>query len=134
MSWIIQSLLKNSIEIKTQSDLDSDDFNNLLIVEKKIKEMRKDGLLTQKDIDLLEQISDGKPLYNTENSTNKSKIALARKFYKICERIAFALGDEFTDEGYLSALQKKQHLTDEEVEKGRKYMKGRYRYKIMRKL
>lgn len=60
--------------------------------------------------------------------------ALARQFYAICDRIAYSLGGEFTDEGYITYMQKKHKLTYAQVEKMKKYMKGRYRYKIMRKL
>lgn len=134
MSWIIQSLLRSTVEIKTQQDIDSEDYNNLLIIEKKIKDMSSDGLLSSKDLEILEKVSDGKPLDEAGEQILKSRITLARKFYAICDRIAYALGGEFTDEGYLSSIQRKHHLTEEEVDKARKYIKGRFKYKIMRKL
>jgi hypothetical protein len=133
MSWIVQILLRNSVELKSNQSLDSDDYTNLLIIEKKIYEMYQDKLLSDSDIELIENISDGKPFRNLGNSS-KSALSLAKRFYSLCDRIAYALGGEFTDDGYLEYMKNKYKLNEEQLEKLRKYMKGIYKYKIMRKI
>ena len=37
--WYIQHLLKNRLEIRTNGDIESDEFNDLIIIEKKIKSL-----------------------------------------------------------------------------------------------
>lgn len=133
MSWLVQTLLRSKIGLKTQSDLESDDYLNLLIIEQKIKEMKESGQLSNDEIMILEQMSDGKPLYEASNALNKYRNQVTKNFYLICDRIAFALGGEFTDDGYLNYMQKKYKLTDVQVEQLKVYMHGRFRYTVMKK-
>lgn len=50
------------MELRETQDLENEPFTDLLVIEDKIAEMKREGLLSQKDIDLIENISDGKPL------------------------------------------------------------------------
>jgi hypothetical protein len=168
MSWIISTLLRSSLEIKSKplSDsnyeltnlvnfidplnygdydeflggeenrnlLDDDDYNDLLIIEKKIKDLYSNGLLTDEELELIEHVSDGKPLNQVGTEINKSRLTMARKFYAITNRIAQSLGGYFTDEGYLDYMQNKYNLTEEQVDAARNYMESRFKYKIMRKI
>lgn len=125
MSWIIQSLLNNREHIKIEADLESDQFNDLIILEKAIEILQEKGLLSEEDIDILLG-------YGTED-TKQKKAERAKKRVALCERVAYHMGGYFTDEGYLSYMQEKYALPDEQVEILRKYINSEYKHRIMRK-
>lgn len=124
MSWIIQSLLNKREEIKATSDIESDPYNDLLILEKKIEDMVNSGMLTKEDVEFL------RTPY-TSQSNEKSQVS--KRFYALCELIANFIGGYFTDDGYLLYMKDKYKLTEERVAILRKYIKSEYRHKIMRK-
>lgn len=111
-----------------------DDYNDLLIIEKKIKELYEKGLLDDEDLEIIEHVSDGKPMNEVGLEVKKSKLILAKRFYAICNKIAYSLGGQFTDEGYLDYMQEKYNLAEEEIEVMRKHMLSRFKYTIMRKI
>lgn len=133
MSWIVQNHINNRIKIHTKSDIESDEFNDLLLIEKAIKELKEKGLLSEYEVNLLENATDkGFPLEFIKAS-EKSKYVLSKEYGKVCERLAYYLGGYFTDDGYLSYIQKKYALDDEKVELLRNFIKSEYRHKIIRK-
>lgn len=134
MSWIIQNLLRNRVKIKTSPDIESDDYNDLLLLEAKIADLYTAGLLSDYDIELIELISDGKPISDrTVKSIGRVRQSVSKDFRSLCDRLSFYIGGEFTDVGYLEKFRKKYNLSDEQIKKAEKYMKGRYRFRISRK-
>ncbi len=158
MSWIIQNLLSNrtrirgktfnqslegiyvpSADLVDMSDLEdtlgytdplieSDEFNDLLVVEKAIEELKDMNLLSQRDLKVLEREVGG--YYNRKNGKRKTQ---SKEFSNLCERIAYFIGGYFTDEGYISYLVKKYRLSQEQATVIRVYMKSKYKNKILRK-
>jgi len=126
MSWIIESLLNKKELIRETCDIESDEFNDLLIVEKAIKDLQKQGLITQEDLDIILDKT-------TEGKTRNEKYTLSKKRSSICNRIAYYLGGYFTDDGYLSYIKKKYKLSREQVISLQTYMKSEYRNKVMRR-
>ena len=133
MAWYISSLLKNRVEIRSASDIESDEFNDLIVIEKKIKELHQDGIISDQEMLLLKYVEDGKPLVNYKNGFGKNRISLARDFEKLCEKIAFYVGGYFTDDGYVDYMKTKYDLTDKDVDRMINYMKSRYKNKLLRK-
>ena len=156
MSWIVQNLWNNRERIKTESKvnetigysyaivygeefpidddltgyddpfIESEEFNDLLIVEKAVDELEELGLLSPNDLEIL---NDSKDNYRTK----AQKETYARRLTYICERIAYYLGGYFTDEGYINYLTKKYKLTLEQQEAAREYMKSRFKNKTLNK-
>lgn len=129
MSWITESLLNNREQIKSEGDINSDEFNDLLAVEEAIENLRKQDRLSDEDLVILGIFPD--PI--TNKRTKNEKQTIYKKRAALCERIAFYLGGYFTDEGYLDYVSKKHNLSEQQVERLRKYMKSVYKHKIMRK-
>lgn len=127
MSWIIQSLLNNRDRIKETGDIESDDFNDLLVIEKAIKELVEKGLLTSYDLDV---IGMGTPIIA---STHNEKYTLNKKKSIICTRIGYYLGGYFTDEGYLNYIAQKHNLNTEQLAALRTYIASEYKQKTIRK-
>lgn len=106
--------------------IESNEFNDLMVIERAIKEMRLSGLLEEDEISVLNG------LYNTSKDRNKKNVFL-KKFYLICDKIAEYLGGYYTDEGYLDYMKKEHGLSESQVETLRVYMKSEYKNKLMRK-
>ena len=132
MSWIVQSLLMDKNVIKEQGLLDSDELDDLILIEKKIKELYNNRLLSDEDIQIIDEFTGDNSSFPVTTSAQRKSIR--KKFSVICERIAFFLGGYFTDEGYLNYIQTKHKLSEVQTSKLRTYIKSAYRHKIIRKL
>lgn len=154
MSWIVQNLWSNRERIKNKSRRDngiaynfallyggnveldedsvgyddpfieSDEFNDLMMIEKAVDELKELSLLSEEDLQVL--YSSGQGIYTEGNKQRKTQ---ARHFYFVCERIAYYLGGYFTDDGYLHYLAKKYKLTSKQVQLARAYMSSKFKNK-----
>lgn len=109
-----------------------DDFNDLILIEKAIKKLSETGLLSTRDLDLIEYVADGNSFSGAEKRFGKHRNYLVKDFQKICDRIAFYLGGYFTDDGYIHFIAKKYRLTEEQVSTLKDFIKSRFRHKILR--
>ncbi len=133
MSWYVSSLLKNKLALRTESDFESDQYNDLLVIEKKIDELYKLGIISDEEIRLIEYISDGKPLVNSMSGYGKNRISSSRDVSRLCNKIAFFTGGYFTDDGYAEYMRRKYNLSDEQVVKMSQYMRSKFKHKLRRK-
>ena len=139
---MIEILLKNRTKIRSEVlelddnnllDLESnDEFNDLILIEKKIEELYKDELLSDFDIEVIDYMSDGKPLSESKEYLGKGKQSISKHFSSICKRIGYFLGGHFTDEGFINEIAKNKNLTKEQIDKARKFMSSSYKYNIKR--
>jgi hypothetical protein len=125
--------LKNKVEIRSTSDIESDDFNDLIVIERKIKELFEDGIISEEELQLIEYVEDGKPLVDSKEAIGKNRISAAKDFNRLCDKIAFYVGGYFTNDGYIDYMKTKHNLNDEQVGRMIDYMKSRYKNKLMRK-
>jgi hypothetical protein len=126
MSWIVESLLNDREKIRAVSDIESDEFNDLLVVEKAVKTLKEQGKLNSMELAII-------AVETPEEPIALEKPTLSKRKSQICDRIAFYLGGYFTEEGYLNYIKKKHGLSDDQTDALRKFMKSEYRHKIMRK-
>jgi hypothetical protein len=132
VSWIIQTTLRNREIIREKHDIDSDEFNDLIVIEKKIEELYREGFLSDMDIFIINGISDGSNITELTDSLGKSRIVIGRTFVQICDRVAYFIGGYFTDEGYLNHMREDYKLSEDDLDKLRTYMGGRFKHKLMR--
>lgn len=136
MSWIVEHLVRNRDTIRSvygnEGGLDSDVYNNLLILESKIDELHNSGVLSDLDIIILESVND---IYLRDKLSTiiKDRHTYSRVFSQICERISYFLGGYFTDDGFLESMAIGYGLTEEQVDIIRKYMSSRFRHKMIRR-
>lgn len=158
MSWIVQNLWNNRETIRNKTRrhggiaynfalaygseesydddkggyddpfIENDEFNDLLVIERAVKELTELGLLSEDDLEIL--YSSGIGIYNNENRQRKTD---SKHFYQVCERIAYYLGGYFTDEGYLNYLKKKYKFTEDQVDTARAFMNSKFKNKILSK-
>lgn len=103
-------------------DFDSSAFTNLLIVEKIIDKLVVDRKITPLEKLIVSLYASSTPMEDMIKQTGLlSKITIMKIFSKVCDRISYVLGGEFTDEGYISRLCEDYKLTEEQVQKVRNY-------------
>lgn len=124
--WYCSILLLNRDIIREQQDIDSDEFNDLILLEKKIVEFREDHLFTSAELELLDM------MYGSKIEDPVRYATLLRRYFDgICTKLTIALGGIFTDEGYIDYMHNKYNLTDEQVNTIEKYMLSHLRHKVI---
>ncbi len=118
MSLYVQVLLAYKEEIKNSvysEVFDSELYDDLLTVEKKITELYQERLISDYDLIIINCVASNKSFRLLEKKYKISRLKLSTDFKNICAKIAFYLDSSFSDEGYMKKLKQKYHLTDEQV-------------------
>lgn len=119
--------------IKEIHDFDSDDYNNLLIIEKKITGMLENQMFSQQEVEILTLIREGFLFGDIESMIGLGRDTVSKIYKGICERIAFSLGGEFTNDGFIKEVSSKNHLSHEEQAKLARFMESNLKHKVLRK-
>jgi hypothetical protein len=96
-------------------ELDDDTYNDLLILEKKIREMKDRGLIEPKEVRLLLGISRGYSFEEVGDRLGLDRKTVRLKFRKLCDSIAYYIGGVYTNEGFVEYLSEKHNLNSEQV-------------------
>ena len=88
-----------------------------------IERLKELGLISDFELDVLSLVSSGATFNYITKTLSITNPTLRKIFKKLCDKIAFYLGDYFTDDGYIDYMQKKYNLNDDEVEKITKIIK-----------
>jgi hypothetical protein len=105
MSWIIEEYIRQMPFILEEGNINADDYNNCLLIQKCVNELQKKNLLSELEKDVLSAV------YSGFNYTEISKIlsvndrTVSMTFDKITDRIAYILGGEFSDASFLDRVQ-----------------------------
>jgi hypothetical protein len=121
MPYSINSI-SNSYEIEDSIDFEDEDYNNLLIAERKLDELINKGMFSETEVTIIGGILNYKPPFVLAKVIGLDHHTIQRIFSNVCNRVASDLGDGFTDEGYLLNLAEKYKLNKEQLEIARKYM------------
>lgn len=133
ISWIVQRLLMETPQIKEIHDFESDDYNNLLVIEKKMASMISNKMFSEQESIIINYIREGYLFGDIESFIGVGRDTISKIFKNICERIAFSLGGEFTNDGFIREVSKKNKLSIKEQEKLAKFMDSNLKYKILRR-
>lgn len=132
MSWIVQSLLNNRDKIKASQDINSDQYNDLLAIEKAIDYLRAIGRITDEESQILLYVSSGGYDIKSNGTLDRERHSISAHYSRICQRIAYYLGGYFTDEGYIMYMKSKYGLDKQQVDTLIKYINSEYKHKIRR--
>jgi hypothetical protein len=105
MSWIIEEYIRQMPFILEEGNINADDYNNCLLIQKCVNELQKKNLLSELEKDVLSAV------YSGFNYTEISKIlsvnsrTVSITFDKVTDRIAYILGGEFSDASFLDRVQ-----------------------------
>ena len=136
MSWKVEWLLKNQEIIRCNLlredgyvfneplgvyDFENETYQDLLILEAKIEELKAKGGITEEEYNFINLIKNSTPPRKMVKLTNTDIRTIYKTFSTACERIAFTLGGSFTDEGLLFKMIREKGLTEEQVLRLRQY-------------
>jgi hypothetical protein len=136
MSWKIRNLLidrdkiRSSIyDVDLESDLvnidfDNSDYNDLLTVEQKIKELHESGIIKDIEIKIINFVSIGYSYNKIGLELGMGRTVVRKIFHTVCDKVAFYLGDYFTDDGLIEYMIEKYKLSEEQIQKLIKTIKG----------
>ncbi len=134
MAWLVENLLRNRYQVRTDTpDLESDSYNNILILERAIKELSEDKLITSLELQIIELVSAGYTFVDLEKVLGLSRETISKTFIMSCNKIAYYLGGEFTDDGLLEQMERKYKLTINQLQTLRNFMTSKYKHKLSRK-
>jgi hypothetical protein len=125
--YYIEYLLFNRLAIKLKEDLEAEDLNDLIILEKKIMELLNNDFISNEDLDLLDKIINAKSIYILAKEMNTDYRTLQSFLNSITTKLSMCLGSVFTDEGYLEKICSNNNLTHDEIQKVREYISKPYR-------
>jgi hypothetical protein len=124
-AWYVGRLLLDSISIRskiteggissTNLELDDDLYSDLLSVEMMINKLYKSKQLTEREINIINGLRMGISFRNLEKELKLSRHRIYIIFREVCTKIAFYLGEHFTDDGYVEYMTFKYCLDDEDI-------------------
>lgn len=132
MSWIVASLLNNRDRIRERAEIESDEFNDLLLIERAIESLKEHGLFSEDDLHILD-LFEGDGYNKLTKLSRLERHTIAKKKAALCNRIAYYLGGYFTDEGYLAYIRKKYKLDSNQMTTLQNYIKSNKKNQIIRK-
>jgi len=137
MSWIVNSIIRNMVNVKSKvdltSDVDNDEYNDAILVEVAIKNLKTLEMLTEEDVALIEFVKNGGQFSNEDNEVDGKKRSISKRYNDLCYRISFYMGGYFTDDGYIEYMRKKHRWTEEQTKVATVYIKSQFKNKIIRK-
>jgi|SRR3990170_860162 len=115
MSWIIGEYLKELPYLKENPDINSDIYNNALIIEMTIKDMDKKGLLTDFEKDVIMGIYSGYNFSEIARLLSADRQRVSNTYKEVTDRIAFILGGEFTDAAFMEQAKGIEEISEQDV-------------------
>lgn len=112
---------------------DIDPYNDLLIIEKRIKEMFLLNILSEQEMKIIDAVATNKSFSDLEEVVKLDRHNIAKAFDEITDKVAFYMGDYFTDEGYIDYITKKYNLSKDQIKLLENYISGKYKYKTIRR-
>lgn len=101
MSKIVEEYVRSLYGILDKGDIESDQFNNALSIQTTIKRLYKRGNVEEFDVRVLNGIASGFNFSEISTLLMADRKRVSDSFRKSCGKIAFVLGDEFTDTGFM---------------------------------
>lgn len=129
-SWYVEYLMMNRFDIANNPEQDLETYEDLLDVIRAYAVLKKRGLLTEKEIDVLESVPS---IMSASRILNMYKSTVSRLFQSACFKIGEYLGGYFTNVGYIDYMQEKYKLLPIQVKALKLFMNSEYRFRIMRK-
>ena len=129
-SNIYSSYTKDSFEPAYTLDLEDDDDNNLLLVEKQIKSLIKDKKVSSRELKILRLVFKGKNIVDMEKEMGLSRLTISKAFSEVCAKIAYVLGGIFTNEGYIEYMVGKYNLDQAQIDKLIQFMQSNVKHTL----
>lgn len=117
MSWIIGEYIRQIHFIKERGNINSNSYNNAIIIEKTMDDMVKNNTITQRESDVVWSVSAGYSYSEIARVLGIHRLTVSQIFKDVTDRISFILGGELTDSAFLERIGKIEPLSEEDMEK-----------------
>lgn len=112
MSWYVEQILLSG------ENEDNEDFrSDKLSIEMMVERLKNKNLISNRDFIVLNLVDTGHSFSYISKVLEMDRRTVKTIFKSTCQKLAFFLGDYFTDQGYIDYLSNKYHLLDDEIEK-----------------
>lgn len=101
MSLLIEEYIKSLNEILERGDVESEQFNNALNIQTTIQKLHKKGSITDFDLQVLNSVASGFNFTEIGVIFMIGRKKISESFKSSCSKIAYVLGHEFTDIGFI---------------------------------
>jgi hypothetical protein len=115
MSYVIGEYIRRFPYIYEEANIQSDEYNNAILIKKCIERLDKNGSLTDFEKMILQGIADGYNYAELSRILNADKQTISDTFEKITDRIAYILGGEFTDASFVNRIPNFSNIPPEHV-------------------
>lgn len=105
MSWVIEEYIRQMPFILENGNIDADDYNDCLLIQKCITDLQKSDLLSELEKDVLSAVYTGFNYAEISKLLNVNRQTVSMAFDKVTDRIAYILGGEFSDASFLDRVQ-----------------------------
>jgi len=105
MSWVIEEYIRQMPYIMEAHDINAEDYNNCLLIQKCVDSLNSQGLLSEVEKDVLSAVYMGFNYAEISKLLNVNRQTVSMVFDKITDRIAYVLGGEFSDASFLDRVQ-----------------------------
>jgi transcriptional regulator CtsR len=122
MSWAVKNLIIDSSRIRSDGNIESEEYMSLLILEKKIEDLLDRKILSDNELKIIKKVSNKHTYGSIAKELDISRYTLRNRFNKVCQKLAYYLGDSYTNLGYANYLKRKFNLSKEEETKVIKFL------------
>jgi len=122
MSWIVGEYIRQLPYIKERGNIDSDTYNNAIMIEKTLEDLLKNGNITERESDVVWAVSAGYSYSEIARMLGLHRLTVSEIFKSITDRISFILGGELTDGAFLERIETIEPIAEEDM--GSLFRKG----------
>ena len=135
MSWIVEQVLRRGNAIRESIvnvyeskhygyykdilvyNFENDEYLDLLEIEKAVDQLISTGKIRKIEKNILRDVQRGYTFYDIAKRRKLSRNTVRKIYKKVCERIAFYLGDKYTTEGFYEYFVHKYNLDENQIRK-----------------
>ncbi len=115
MSWIIGEYIRQYAYLKERADINSDSYNNVIMIEMVIEKMIEDNLLSEKENNVIWCVSAGYSYSEIARLLSLHRLTVSQIFKNVTDRISYIIGGELTDEAFIERIQGVEPLSEEDI-------------------
>jgi DNA-binding CsgD family transcriptional regulator len=115
MSWIIGEYIRQYAYLKERADINSDSYNNAIMIEMVIEKMIEDNLLSKQENDIIWTVSAGYSYSEIARILGLHRLTVSQIFKNVTDRISYIIGGELTDEAFIERIQGIEPLSEDDI-------------------
>lgn len=101
MSHLVEEYVRNLHTILEKGDIEGECYNNALSIKTLVTRQYDSGRISKFDMDVLASVSKGFSYFEVAQSLGADRKRVSDSFKRTCAKVAFLLGGDFTDTGFM---------------------------------